>query len=82
MQGFTHQTDIALRQITHTTMHQFGRTRRGAFGKVVGFEQDHFVASLAGLQRHTQSCCTAANHRQIKALRDGQLLKKFRAGHR
>ena len=41
------------------------------------FEQHHFIALQAGLQGHAQASCTAAYHRQIKALGDCQLLKKL-----
>jgi hypothetical protein len=43
----------------------------------MGFEQDHFVAPQAGFKCHAQASGPTAYHRQIKALVDSQLLKKF-----
>ena len=65
VQRFAHQGNVALRQIPHAPVHQLGRTRRGAFGKIVRLQQHHAVATRRGIQSQTQTRGPAAHNGQV-----------------
>ena len=65
MQGFAHQIKLALGQIPHAAVHQLGRPRRGAFGKVIGFHQDHAVTARGRVQGQTQARGATAHNGQV-----------------
>lgn len=65
VQRFAHQRDIALCQIAHAAMHQFGGTRGCTLGKVVRLQQTDLEASRHGIYCSTQTGGTAANNQQI-----------------
>ena len=65
MQGFSHERNIALSQITNPAVHQLGGTRRRALGKVMRLDQHHGKAPRRCIERHAQACRTTADNSQV-----------------
>ena len=72
VQRLAHQVDVALRQVAHAAMHQFGGARAGALGEVVCLDQHHAVAALGRVQRHAQASGAAADDGDVVLARFGQ----------
>ncbi len=72
-QGFTHQTDITLGQVSHPAVYQLGRPRGRAFGKVPGFQHNHTQAPQGRVQSHAQagSATTHHDHIHLRGARQG-----------
>ena len=68
VQCFTHQRYIALGQIPHATVQEFGGSGGRALGKVFRLDQRHIQATVGGINRHTKAGRAAANHQQIENL--------------
>ena len=63
---FMNQSNIALRQITDTSMYQFRTPAGSSLRKVRTFKQSHAVSAGHGIERHTQTGSPPANHDKIK----------------
>ena len=72
MQRFAHQRDVALRQITHTTVHQLGGARGGALGKVMRLQHAHLEAAHGCIHRSAQTGGSTADNEQVVSFRLGQ----------
>lgn len=57
---------MALRQIAHTAMQQFGRARGRAAGKVTGLDQSHPSAFERRLHGNAKACGAPAHDQQVQ----------------
>ena len=77
VQRFRDQRNVALRQVAHPAMDQFGGSGRGACGKVTRLHQHHAEAAHGGVQRDAQSGRAAADDREIPDLLFAQRSQKI-----
>ena len=70
-QCLAHQRNIALRQIAHPAVNQFGAAATGSFGVVMGLEQQGTVSSSGSLHSSTQATGPSSNDEQVPLSRFG-----------
>jgi hypothetical protein len=67
-QSLAHQTDVALLQVAHATVHELGGTARRRRREVAGFDQRRAIAARRGVDRGAESGRTAADHDDVERL--------------
>ncbi len=64
-QRLGYQRDIALLQITHAPMHEFGGTARSALPKIALLDQHHIIPARRGIQGGADAGCAATDNGDI-----------------
>src|SRR5690606_21547464 len=65
VQRLTHQADVALCQIAHPAVHEFGGFARGAFGEILSFDEQGAIAARGGIDRGAQAGRAAADYDHV-----------------
>jgi hypothetical protein len=81
VQGFTHQVDIALCQVPHTSVNQLCRTARGAFREIIPFEQQGFESPRGSINCTSQSCSPTADYYNIELCFKVEFFQLFLSVH-
>ena len=65
LQRLHHERDVALFEITHAAVHQFGAAAGGALAEVMLFEQQRRVAARGRIHRHARAGGAAADNNHV-----------------
>ena len=65
MQGFDHQGHVALTQVAHPAVNQFGAATGGPLGEIVLFEQQGAIPAAGRIQSHPQAGGAAPHHDHV-----------------
>ena len=60
-QGFAHEIDVALREVAHAAVDEFGAAAGGAFGEIAAFQQQGRESARGGIYRDAKAGRAAAD---------------------
>src|SRR5262249_48208886 len=81
LQRFHHQREIALFQIAHAAMHEFGGAAGGSLAEVVLFDERGAIAARRGVDGAAHAGGAAADDEQVPRLGAAQTVEHLGAVH-